>query len=138
MGCITRRPCLCDETSALARAFCPAHQLWPRLTTGVEVHGRLFPPLTPRKFSSALKAGMAAAGYPEGGEYSPRCLRMGAAQELQMAEQSKEAIQGAGCWGGGGGGGGGGGHGFSAVYRYPDGGRTKDIPSSDTDRRLRQ
>ena len=69
-GCILRRPCLCDETSALARVFCPARQLWPRITAGIEVRGRLFPSLTPRKFSPSLKAGMAAAGYPEGGKYS--------------------------------------------------------------------
>ena len=99
-GCILRRPCLCDETSTLARIFCPVHQIWPRLCDGVEVHGRLFPSLTPHKFNIALKTGMTTAGYPEGGKYSPHCFRRGATKELQMAEQSTDVIKGAGCWAG--------------------------------------
>ena len=97
-GCILRRPCLCDEPLVSARIFCPVHQIWPRLIQGIEIHGRLFPSLSAHKFGSALKAGMITAGYPEGGKYSSHCFRRGATQELEMAEQSKEVIQGAGCW----------------------------------------
>ena len=84
----------------ISQGFCPVHQIWPRLCDGAVTHGRLFPPLTPYRFNQELRQGMLGAGNSDGGEYSPRCYRRGATQELHLAEQPTDVIKSAGCWAG--------------------------------------
>ena len=97
-GCILRRPCLCGEASLLARAFCPAHQIWPRLRERAEVRGLFHRSLSASKFNMELRRGMLGAGYADGGKYSPHCFRRGATQELQIAESPTDSIKRTGCW----------------------------------------
>lgn len=44
--CITGRPCLRKDASAIARLLCPIHMMWARTLRNIGVIGRILPPLT--------------------------------------------------------------------------------------------
>ena len=99
-GCILRRPCLCGERLILARTLCPAHQVWPLIKERTSGHGFIFPSFPAAKFNKELKRRMQECQFLPGGKYSSHCFRRGATQELQLAEESTDTINRAGCWSG--------------------------------------
>ena len=59
--------------------------------------GRFFSSSTAAKFNLELRRGDLGAGYAGGGRFSPHLYRRGAAQALQMAEESTDTINRPGC-----------------------------------------
>ena len=97
-GCILRRPCLCHDSMPLARAICPVHLIWPRISDRVPTDGLLFPSFSAGKFRTTLKSNMTEAGYEYGSRFSSHCFRRGATQELKVDGADDTKIKGAGCW----------------------------------------
>ena len=99
-GRIPRRPCLCGESSCLARVFRPVHQIWPRIESSARSHGFLFPRLTASIFRRWLKGCSVEAGIDRVRLLSPHCFRRGATQRLLTDGASADSLKSAGCWGG--------------------------------------
>ena len=97
-GCIVRRPCLCHDGLPLARAVCPVHRIWHRISSRVRSYEFLFPSFSAGKFAITLKSNMIKAGYEFGSRFSSHCFRRGATQELKIDGASDKKLQGAGCW----------------------------------------
>ena len=73
-GCILRRPCLRHDSMPMARAVCPVHMVWHRISDRVPADDLLFPSFSAEKFRTALKSKMADAGCEYGSRFSPHCF----------------------------------------------------------------
>ena len=98
-GCILRRPCLCLGDLPLAKAVCPAHQIWPRIS--IRVRANDFPPppvLFGGKVRSRAEIQSGGCGLRIWFSISPHCFRRVATQELKVTGATDTQIKGAGCW----------------------------------------
>ena len=60
-GCILRRPCICGESTTMARVLCPVHCVWPLIRDRDPCHGYLFTGFSTAKFNRELKRTMGFA-----------------------------------------------------------------------------
>ena len=97
-GCILRRPCLFLGGLPLARAICPVHQIWHRISHRVRADDFLSPSFSAGKFGATLESNLAEAGREYGSRFSPLCFRRGETQELKVDGATDTQIKGAGCW----------------------------------------